>query len=115
MGVASRRANGTRKTLRQGDTPPWLAARYRARMRACLAVLVLLIAPAGAAADPYMAPGKKVLWGGQGGYDARHISLFEQQSGKHPAVFNYFISWKASESSFHWLGFRLDDAERQGA
>jgi hypothetical protein len=84
-------------------------------MRACLAVLVLLIAPAAAAADPYMAPGKKVLWGGQGGYDARHISLFEQQSGKHPAVFNYFISWKASESSFHWLGFRLDDAERQGA
>jgi hypothetical protein len=84
-------------------------------MRTCVAVLVLLIAPAAAAADPYMAPGGKVLWGGQGGYDARHISLFEQQSGKHPAVFNYFISWKASESSFHWLGFRLDDAERQGA
>jgi hypothetical protein len=84
-------------------------------MRSCLATLVLLLLPASAAANPYLAPGKKVLWGGQGGYTAGHIRAFEQQSGKHPAVFNYFISWKASESSFHWLGFRLDDAERQGA
>jgi hypothetical protein len=84
-------------------------------MRSCLAVLVLLLVPACAAADPHMAPGNKVLWGGQGGYDASHIRAFEQQSGKHPAIFNYFISWKATASSFHWLGFRLDDAERQGA
>jgi hypothetical protein len=84
-------------------------------MRSLLAVLALLLLPAAAAAEPYTAPGNKVLWGGQGGYDARHIDAFEQQSGKHPAVFNYFISWKASESSFHWLGFRLADAERKGA
>jgi hypothetical protein len=84
-------------------------------MRSWLTVLLVLLMPAAAAANPYTAPGKKVLWGGQGGYTAGHIRAFEQQSGKHPAVFNYFISWKASESSFHWLGFRLDDAERQGA
>jgi opacity protein-like surface antigen len=85
-------------------------------MRALLIALVLaLAAPAAAAAQPYTAPGNKVLWGGQGGYDASHIRAFEQQSGKHPAIFNYFISWKATASSFHWLGFRLDDAERQGA
>src|SRR3954452_6232162 len=86
-----------------------------ARAFVSTALALALLAPVTASAAPYTAPGRKVLWGGQGGYDARHISLFEQQSGKHPAVFNYFISWKASESSFHWLGFRLDDAERQGA
>src|SRR4051795_323634 len=85
-----------------------------ARAFVSTALALALLAPVTASAAPYTAPGRKVLWGGQGGYDARHISLFEQQSGKHPAVFNYFISWKASESSFHWLGFRLDDAERQG-
>src|SRR4029079_13937390 len=84
-------------------------------MRICLAALVLLLLPGSAAAEPYLAPGQKVLWGGQGGYTAGHIRAFAQQSGKHPAVFNYFISWKASETSFHWLGFRLDDAERRGA
>jgi hypothetical protein len=84
-------------------------------MRTWLACLALLAFPAAAGANPFTAPGGKVLWGGQGGYDARHIAAFEQQSGKHPAVFNYFISWKATASSFHWLGFRLDDAERQGA
>jgi hypothetical protein len=55
-------------------------------MRSCLAVLVLLLVPACAAADPHMAPGNKVLWGGHGGYDASHIRAFEQQSGKHPAI-----------------------------
>jgi hypothetical protein len=84
--------------------------------RSLLLILVLGLAlPGSAAAAPYTAPGNKVLWGGQGGYTAGHIAEFARQSGKHPAVFNYFISWKATESSFHWLGFRLQDAERQGS
>jgi hypothetical protein len=89
-----------------------------AAMRACLAALLSVLAltlPAAATADPYTAPGNKVLWGGQGGYTAGSIGAFTQQSGKHPAVFNYFISWGASESSFHWLGFRLQDAENANA
>jgi hypothetical protein len=81
-----------------------------------LLVLALLAVPApAAAAAPYTAPGNKVLWGGQGGYSAGHIRAFEQQSAKHPAVFNYFVSWRASSSNFHWLGFRLQDAEREGS
>jgi hypothetical protein len=47
-----------------------------------------LALPAAASADPYTAPGNKVLWGGQGGYTAGSIGAFTQQSGKHPAVFN---------------------------
>jgi hypothetical protein len=80
---------------------------------AVLLAFLMLSVPAGAA--PYTAPGNKVLWGGQGGYSAAHIRDFEQQSGKHPAVFNYFIEWKANDPTFHWLGFRLADAQRMGS
>ena len=79
---------------------------------ALLSLLVALALPATAAADPFTAPGNKVLWGGQGGYSAGSIADFTRQSGKHPAVFNYFISWRASRSDMHWLSFRLADAER---
>ena len=80
-----------------------------ARRLATLALLILAALPAAAAADPYTAPGNKVLWGGQGGYKPGAIGEFERQSGKHPAVFNYFIDWRGD---FNWLGLRLDDAER---
>src|SRR2546423_708508 len=86
----------------------------RMRLIVLAGVLAFTLSPSVRAA-PYTAPGNKVLWGGQGGYTAGHIADFERQSGKHPAVFNYFISWSASESSFHWLGFRLQDAEREGS
>ena len=86
--------------------PVWVRLRL-------LALLVLACAlPAGAAGEPYTAPGNKVLWGGQGGYTAAHIADFERQSGKHPAVYNYFIDWGAQDG---WLGGRLQDAERLGA
>jgi hypothetical protein len=80
----------------------------RACLTASLAVLSLAL-PAVASADPYTAPGDKVLWGGQGGYTAGSIGAFADQSGKHPAVFNYFIDWRGD---FNWLGQRLEDAER---
>jgi hypothetical protein len=81
------------------------------RFVASLAVaLALLVAPGAAAAASFLPPGGQVYWGGQGGYSAAHIGDFEYQSGKHPAVFNYFISWHASEPAFHWLSFRLADA-----
>ena len=80
-----------------------------ARRLATLALLILAALPATAAADPHTAPGNKVLWGGQGGYTPAAIGAFERQSGKHPAVFNYFIDWRGD---FNWLGLRLDDAER---
>ena len=81
-------------------------------MRALLIACLVLLAPAAASADPYLAPGKKVLWGGQGGYKPGAIGAFEQQSGKHPAVFNYFIDWRGD---FNWLGLRLQDAARAGS
>jgi hypothetical protein len=80
----------------------------RTRLVVLISLLTLALA-ATAAAEPYTAPGNKVLWGGQGGYTAGSIGAFTQQSGKHPAVFNYFIDWRGD---FNWLGQRLDDAER---
>jgi hypothetical protein len=68
-----------------------------------------------ASAQAFAPPGGKVFWGGQGGYSAPSIADFGTQSGKHPAVFNYFISWRASDSDMHWLSFRLADATRQRA
>jgi hypothetical protein len=76
---------------------------------AALALVALVLLPAAAAAEPYTAPGNKVLWGGQGGYTAGSIRAFAGQSGKHPAVFNYFIDWRGD---FNWLGRRLEDAAR---
>jgi hypothetical protein len=83
------------------------------RLRLALLALVLLAFPAAASAEPYLPPGNKVFWGGQGGYTAWHIGEFERQSGKHPAVFNYFISWDGSERALNWLRGRLEDARRQ--
>ena len=85
----------------------------RSLLALAAAALVLAVLAAAAGAAPYLAPGGKVYWGGQGGYSPAHIRDFATQSGKHPAVFNYFISWKASESSFRWLSFRLADARAQ--
>ena len=84
------------------------------RSVASLAVgLALLVVPSAAAAASFLPPARQIYWGGQGGYSQAHIRDFELQSGKHPAVFNYFISWHASESSFHWLSYRLADARAQ--
>ena len=83
-------------------------------MRPALVAILLLAGalPATAGGAPYTAPGNKVLWGGQGGYTAGSIADFERQSGKHPAVFNFFIDWGAQDG---WLGGRLEDARRQGS
>ena len=74
-----------------------------------------LAGPGRAHAAPFLPPSNEIFWGGQGGYTAGHIADFDTQSGKHPAIFNYFISWRASFSDMHWLGFRLDDATEQRA
>jgi hypothetical protein len=91
---------------------PCLARELRRLLLAVIACLAFLGIPGAAAAAPYTAPGGKVLWGGQGGYRAGNIADFERQSGKHPAIFNYFISWRASRSDMHWLSIRLDEATR---
>jgi hypothetical protein len=43
--------------------------------------------------------------GRQGGYSRGDIQDFARQSGLHPALYNYFISWNGSDSALHWLSF----------
>ena len=84
-------------------------------MRLLATTLLILLAslPAAAAADPYTAPGNKVLWGGQGGYKPGAIGEFARQSGKHPAVFNYFITGAAT-STGSGCGLRTPSARTPG-
>jgi hypothetical protein len=78
-----------------------------------LAMAALATMPAGASAAAYTAPHGKVLWGGQGGYSRGDIQDFARQSGLHPALYNYFVSWNGSDSALHWLSFRFADAKAE--
>lgn len=69
------------------------------RLAIALAATVVLALPAAAHASPFLPPSGKVFWGGQGGYTRGKIADFASQSGKHAAVFNYFISRRSTPSS----------------
>jgi hypothetical protein len=85
------------------------------RAPALAALCCALALPTAAHGSAYQPSAGNVFWGGQGGYSAGHIAGFAQQSGKHPAVFNYFISWRATGSALHWLSLRLADSTRMRA
>jgi hypothetical protein len=68
---------------------------WRALLLAAAAWFALACPPA--SADVLAPPSGKVYWGGQGGYGAGNISDFERQSGKHPAVYQFFVRWGATE------------------
>jgi hypothetical protein len=108
-----------RKSAISGCEYPHFALRSRAVVRALALVTLALVAfalpTADAGATSYVPPKGKVLWGGQGGYTRGLIRDFARQSGRKPAVFNYFISWTNNEPTFHWLSFRIADARAEGA
>jgi hypothetical protein len=85
------------------------------RALALAALCCVMALPTAAHGAAYLPPANTVFWGGQGGYSAGHIADFARQSGKHPAVYNYFISWRATQSDLHWLSLRLSDSTRMGA
>ena len=70
-----------------------------------LVVLVLAVAAAPAAAKPYLPPAGKVWNGVTGNVPA---SRFESQTGKHPAVWQFFMDWGSSLD--YW--FQQAQAER---
>ena len=82
------------------------------RLALALGSPFLLGLPAAAHGSAFLPPGNEVFWGGQGGYKPANIADFGRQSGKHPAVFNYFISWRATSSDQHWLSIKLSEAAR---
>ena len=57
----------------QGTLP-----RVHLRLAWIAAAVVALTFAASASAEPYLAPGNKVLWGGNGGYTAGSIRAFAE-------------------------------------
>lgn len=65
-------------------------------MRLAAAVIVsalALVLPATVSADALLPPGGKAFAGVSGGYDT---ASFEHQTGRHPAVFQFFSAWGGS-------------------
>ena len=53
-------------------------------------ILACLVVPCAAAAAPYTPPSGKVFHSGIGGYGPGSAQAFGQQSGKNPAIYQYF-------------------------
>lgn len=81
----------------------------RASLAAVLCCVILPVGAQGAAYAP--APGQ-VFHAGIGGYRDGAIGDFATQSGRHPAVFGYFVSWSAGRADVHWMRGLLDKTHR---
>ena len=84
----------------------------RARWSALLLGALPLAVPTSAAAATYAPSPGHVFNSGLGGYGADAPDAFGRQAGKHPAVYQYFISWRAGRRDVHWLDGLLRDTER---
>lgn len=68
-----------------------------------LAGALLLALSSTASAAVYGPPRGKVFTAGSGGYGPGAIAAFQRQSGKHPAVFQYSITWRARKPDVHFF------------
>lgn len=80
----------------------------------CLSIGLLLTGAAGAQAAVYGPGPGKVFHSGIGGYESGSIGDFTRQSGKHPSVYQYFISWESDRPDLSFMGglLRKSDAAR---
>jgi hypothetical protein len=53
--------------------------------------------------------------GRPGGLQRRPHPRLRAAVGQAPGRFQLFIEWKANDPTFHWLGFRLEDARTEGS
>lgn len=77
------------------------------------ACFLVLTAPAGA--DVYGPPPGKVFHSGLGGYGPGAVGDFTHQSGKHPAVYQYFVSWKSDTRDLNFIRGLLANNARAGS
>ena len=78
-------------------------------------VFLCLLAPAGAQGAAFTPDRGQVFHSGVGGYDAGAVDAFTVQSGKHPAVFQYFVSWRSGPSDVRFIKRLLDNSDRAGS
>jgi hypothetical protein len=79
------------------------------------ALLLLILAPAAGHAAAYAPEAGNVFHSGIGGYHAAAVADFTAQSGKHPAVFQYFVSWRAGGADVRWMQGLLEKSHRARA
>jgi hypothetical protein len=83
------------------------------RVRPLLVLLLLgLLAPVAAHGAAFAPDRGQVFHSGVGGYDAGAVGAFRAQSGKHPAVFQYFVSWRSAASDVRFLERLLANSDR---
>jgi len=80
-----------------------------------LTLLVCLLTPSAAAADPYAPPPGKVFHSGIGGYDPGAAQAFGEQSGKRPAIYQYFVSWQSARPDQGFMERLLGYADAAGS
>ena len=80
-----------------------------------LTLSLCLLAPGSAAAAPYAPPPGKVLHSGIGGYGPGAAQAFGAQSGKRPAVYQYFVSWRSAERDQNFMERLLGYADAAGS
>jgi hypothetical protein len=83
--------------------------------RALILTLLAVAAPGSAQAAPHGPPPGKVFHSGIGGYGADAPGAFAAQSGKHPAVFQYFVSWKAATPDVNFMARLLRNTAAAGS
>jgi hypothetical protein len=71
-------------------------------------------APAAKAAV-YGPPPGKVFHSGLGGYGPGAVADFTAQSGRHPAVYQYFVSWRAAPRDLNFIRGLLTNTSRAGS
>ena len=75
-------------------------------------VFACLLVPGVAHAAAYAPAPGQVFHSGAGGYHPGAIDDFTAQSGKHPAVFQYFVSWRSGASDVRFLERLLHNSDR---
>ena len=75
-------------------------------------VFACLLVPGAAHAAAYAPASGEIFHSGAGGYHAGAIDDFTTQSGKHPAVFQYFVSWRSGASDVRFLERLLRNSDR---
>ena len=78
-------------------------------------VVACLLAPCAATAAPYAPPSGKVFHSGIGGYGPGAAQAFGEQSGKTPAVYQYFVSWKSAQRDLNFIEKLIGYADAAGS
>ena len=80
-----------------------------------IALCALALGAPGAGAAVYGPPPGTVFHGGLGGYGPGAVADFTRESGKHPAVFQYFVNWRSQPRDLGFVERLVTQTEDAGS